>query len=52
MAPNNEKKKIFKKLVEELDILSASIGSRLHWFSRLHWYGGVTVLLPGWIIWK
>jgi hypothetical protein len=21
-------------------------------YSRLHWYGGVTVLLPGWIIWK
>jgi hypothetical protein len=21
-------------------------------FLFLHWYGGVTVLLPGWIIWK
>jgi hypothetical protein len=20
--------------------------------SRLHWYGGATVLLPGWVIWK
>ncbi len=26
---------------------TASIG-----IGRLHWYGGVTVLLPGWIIWK
>ncbi len=41
--------------------LAASIGrsrhywysSRLCWyFSRLYWYRGVTVLLPGWVIWK
>ncbi len=23
-----------------------------YFLSRLHWYGGVTVLLPGWVIWK
>ncbi len=25
---------------------------RTQYFSRLYWYRGVTVLLPGWVIWK
>ncbi len=34
-------------------VLAASIGtSRLYWYSRLYSYKGVTVLLPGRVIWK
>ncbi len=37
--------------------VAASIGTRgcrLYWYRdcRLYWYRGVTVLLPGWVIWK
>jgi hypothetical protein len=33
--------------------ISLALPSYAHlYFRHLHWYGGVTVLLPGWVIWE